>query len=244
MGKTKALLISQFKRISRDNVLILLMVYPFILTILGRYLVPIIQEATLTDNFNLADHYHALMIFFVIMNPVLYGDIMGLMLIDEREDNTLSAIRVLPIKMSQYIFARSAIFIIISTLSGMLITWMINLYYVPIGASFLINLVASLGVPFGMLLVNYLASNKVEGFAAMKGTGFIIIIPVIALYIPQPFNYICGLVPAFWPSMAIASYFQKFTPAIDVWIYLSVGTLYISIIFIILYKKMMEKILW
>ena len=108
MGKTKALLTSQFKRIGRDSLLILLMVYPFLLTIVGRFLVPIIQEATLSNSFNLADHYHALMVFFVIMNPVLYGDIIGLMLIDEREDNTLSAIRVLPIKMSHYILSKSA----------------------------------------------------------------------------------------------------------------------------------------
>ncbi|KJS21612.1 MAG: hypothetical protein VR72_09750 [Clostridiaceae bacterium BRH_c20a] len=243
MGKTKALLTSQFKRIGRDSLLILLMVYPFLLTIVGRFLVPIIQEATLSNSFNLADHYHALMVFFVIMNPVLYGDIIGLMLIDEREDNTLSAIRVLPIKMSHYILSKSAWFLIISTISGMLITWLINLYYVPIIASFLINLVASLGVLFGMLLINYLASNKVEGFAAIKGTGFILLIPVIALYIPQPFNYICGVTPAFWPSMALAAYFDKFTPTMDAWAYLGIGVVYISIVSLILYKKIMQEIL-
>jgi len=243
MGKTKALLTSQFKRIGRDSILILLMVYPFILTILGRYLVPIIQEATLSINFDLANHYHALMIFFVVMNPVLFGDIIGLMLIDEREDNTLSAIRVLPIKMSHYILSKSALFILLSTISGMLITWLINLYHVPLLASFLINLVASLGVLFGMLLVNYLASNKVEGFAAMKGTGFILIIPVIALYIPHPFNFLCGFAPAFWPSMAIAAYSNNFNPSMSTGAYLGIGTVYILVVSILLYKKIMEKIL-
>lgn len=243
MGKTKALLISQFKRIGRDSVLLLLMVYPFILTILGRYLVPIIQKATLSNTFDLANHYHALMIFFVIMNPALYGNVIGLMLLDEREDNTLTAIRVLPIKMSQYILSKSTLFIIISTISGMLITWLINLYYVPVTASFLINFVASLGVTFGMLLVNSLASNKVEGFAAMKGTGFILIIPVIALYIPYPFNYICGIAPGFWPAMAIATYFDKFYSTMSVWTYLGVGFVYIVIISIVLYKKVMTKLL-
>ncbi|WHH57810.1 hypothetical protein [Petroclostridium sp. X23] len=243
MGKTKALLISQFKRIGRDSVLIILMVYPFMLTLIGRYLVPVIQKATLSSTFNLAEHYHALMIFFVVMNPVLYGDIIGLMLLDEREDNTLSAIRVLPIKMSHYILAKSALFVFLSTISGMFITWLINLYDVPITASFLINFIASLGIPFGMLLINSLASNKVEGFAAMKGTAFMLILPVIALYIPYPYNNICGVVPAFWPAMAIAAYFDKFAAAMSVWAYLTVGIVYISIISIILYKKVMGRIL-
>jgi fluoroquinolone transport system permease protein len=243
MGKAKVLLMSQFKRIGRDSVLIMLMVYPFVLAIIGRYLVPIIKDATLSSTFNLQDHYHVLMIFFVIMNPVLFGDIIGLMLIDEREDNTLSAIRVLPIKMSNYIISKSTLFIILSIISGMLITWLINLYYVPIAVSFFINFVASLGVIFGMLLVNYFASNKVEGFAAMKGTGFILIIPVISIYIPHPFNYICGIVPAFWPAMALCSYYDKFAPTMSVWMYLSIGAAYILIISTILYKKIMRKIL-
>lgn len=243
MGKTKALLSSQFKRIGRDSVLIMLIVYPFILTILGRYLIPIIQEATRSNTFNLENHYHALMIFFVIMNPVLFGDIIGLMLIDEREDNTLSAVRVLPIKMSHYLLSKCALFIVLSTISGMLITWLVDLYYVPALASFLINFVASLGVVFGMLLVNYFASNKVEGFAAMKGSGFILIIPIIALYIPQPFNYICGIAPTFWPAMAISIYYEQYTPIMSLWAYLGIGVVYILIVSIILYTKIMKKIL-
>ncbi len=242
MGKAKVLLASQFKRIGRDSILVIMLIYPFILTIIGRYLVPVFQQAILTESFDLADHYHVLMIFFVIMNPVLFGDIIGLMLIDEREDNTLSAIRVLPVKMSYYIVSKGVLFIAMSTISGMLVTWLIDLYYIPFTASLFINFVASLGVIFGMLLVNSLASNKVEGFAAMKGTGFMLVIPVVGLYIPEPFNYICGLAPAFWPAMAISSYYDRFNPAMSVWAYLGIGTVYVLLVSAILYKKVVKRI--
>ncbi|ONI46879.1 hypothetical protein AN644_02305 [Candidatus Epulonipiscium fishelsonii] len=235
------LISTQLKQLGRDSLLLFLVIYPFILTIIGRILVPIITDATLTDTFNLANHYPAIMVFFVIMNPIIFGAIVGLMLLDERENNVISAIQILPIKFSQYLLSKATLFTVLSIASGIIVTYSIDLYYVPFIASLFINIVASLGVFFGMLLVNLFASNKVEGFATMKGSGFLLVIPVVALYIPAPFKYLCALAPAYWPSMALASYSGNIS--VNVWLFLVTGTIYILVLSYFMYKIILKKLL-
>ncbi len=244
MNKTSALLFSQIKRVGRDKIFIVLTVYPLVLAIIGKYIIPVIQQGTLTSTFNLVDHYHTLLVLFVVMNPFLYGDILGLMLIDEREDNTLYAIRVLPIKMQHYIIAKCFMFFIASIISGMVITWLVDLYYIPFGASFLINFTASLGVFFTMILINLFASNKVEGFAVLKISNVLLLISIIGLYVKEPINYIFGIIPAFWPSMAIASFYQNFHNDVPFYLYCFIGIIYTIAVTIFLYEKLYKKIIF
>ncbi len=243
INKFKSLVLYQIKSIGRDSVLVLLVVFPFLLSIIGKYIVPAIQSATLTDNFNLADHYHVVLVFFVVMTPFLYGDIAGLMLIDEREDNTLPAISVTPVKMQTYIFAKSLLFIITSIFTGVFITWFMNLYYIPITHSILINIVASLGVPFNMLVINLFASNKVEGFAVMKFTNIMLLLPIISFYISEPLRFIFGIIPAFWPSMALAYYHSELASSLLFMAYIILGTLYTTLATYIVYKIFKKKVL-
>ncbi len=243
INKFKTLLKYQMKSVGRDSILILLVVYPFLLSIMGKYIVPLIQKATLTDNFDLSTHYHVILVLFVIMTPFLYGDIAGLMLIDEREDNTLSAISVTPVKMPTYIFAKSSIFIFASIFTGVFITWFMDLYYIPITHSTIINIVASLGVPFNMLLINLFASNKVEGFTVMKITNIMLIVPMIGFYLPEPLRFIFGIVPAYWPSAALAYYHTSFTSNIIFFGHIYIGLIYITAITFIVYKLFKRKVL-
>lgn len=238
-----SLIKNQFKRIGRDKMILMLMVYPIILGFIGRYLVPIIQEATLSNTFNLYDHYHTLMIFFVIVNPVLFGDVLGLMLLDEREDNTLLAVSVSPVPIHKYLLSSALIFIIASTISGVIITWALGFYHVPLSMSIIINFLASLGVGYPMLLINNIATNKVEGFAVVKATSGILLLPcVIGVYFTGFAHFIFGLLPAFWPAVALANYSNGYTPPLNVWTYILIGTIYVVLCTYALYKVTLKKL--
>ncbi len=242
-NKFKTLLKYQIKSVGRDSVLILLVVYPFLLSIIGKYVIPLIQKATLTNNFDLSNYYHVLLVLFVIMTPFLYGDIAGLMLIDEREDNTLSAISVTPVKIPTYIFAKSSIFIIASICTGIFITSFMDLYYVPIFSSIIINILASFGVPFNMLLINLFASNKVEGFTVMKITNIMLILPIIGFYLSEPLRFVFGIIPAYWPSVALAYYHHSFNSNLSFFTHIFIGLIYITLATFLLYKIFKNKIL-
>lgn len=243
MNNIFTLMTSQSKQVGRDKILIILAIYPLILATIGKYLVPVIQQSTLTSTFNLVNHYHTILVLFVVMNPFLYGDILGLMLLDERDDNTLTAIRTLPIKFSYYILSKTVMFFVASVVSGMLIIWLMDLYYITLLQSFLINFVSSMGVLFTMILINLFATNKVEGFAVMKITNIILLLPLVALYFKEPISYIFGIVPVFWPSIALSSLFNEYNAIMPYYIYLFIGFVYTIVITIVLYNNFKNKIL-
>lgn len=222
--------------------MLFLVVYPFILAVIGRMIIPRVGEALIPYGIAIEAHYPALMIFFVVMNPIIFGAIMGLMLLDERETRVLSVVQVLPIRFAEYLLVKAALFTVLSVISGMIITASIGLYEVPIGESLLINCVSALGVLFGMLLINMFATNKVEGFATLKASGFLLLIPVVALYVPEPYLYLCGLAPAFWPAMALASYSPYCPIEVNRVLYLLIGTAYLLGLSYFMYKRLLEKL--
>jgi len=53
------------------------------------------------------------------------------------------------------------------------------------------------------LIINVLASNKVQGFAVMKTLGGAFLLPLFALFIAENWKYVFGLIPNFWTFMAL-----------------------------------------
>lgn len=237
----KNIIKAQFKILGKDSLMLFLIVYPIILTIIGRIFIPIITDSLL-PNFDLSLHFGAIMAFFVVMNPIVFGAIMGLSILDERESNVLAAIQVLPMNFSQYMIAKGVMFTVLSVISGMIVTDLVNLYKVPLLMSFFINLVASCGVFFGMVIVNLFATNKVEGFAAMKMSGFLLIIPVVGMYIQKPYSFFCALAPAYWPAMVLASYSKQNIGEMNPILFLIIGFIHINVLSYFMYQLFVKKL--
>jgi hypothetical protein len=65
-----------------------------------------------------------------------------------------------------------------------------------------IALVSGLWAPLLALVLAIAAPNKVAGFAVMKVLNAINLLPVAAFFIPLPFQYVVGILPAYWPMRA------------------------------------------
>ena len=98
--------------------------------------------------------------------------------------------------------------------------------------------------PFS-LLQSALAKNKVEGFAIIKGTGILALVP--ALMVLEAFQgkmqYVLGVFPNFW---AIRGMFLKFMPIemgtnLNFSIYLLIGGVYNIILLIFAYRLFLKK---
>lgn len=241
MGKYRNLIWNQTKRVGRDNLLLILSVYPLILAVVGKYLIPFLREAFL-ENLDLSEHYPAILVFFILANPYIYGSLAAFTLLDEREENVLQAIRVTPLKLSNYLGAKVLFFVIVSIATGVLITWYINLVTIGLGESVLINSLMALSAPLSMLMINSFAKNRVEGFALVKGTGFMILLPALAFYVPERYSLLAGVIPGYWPAMAINKLSNPSFGLMPYWGYLLVGLLYILLLIVILYQRFSRKI--
>lgn len=239
--RTSKLIVNETKRIGRDNLMLILSVYPIILGLVGKFLVPFLRES-LVHRFDILPYYSGIFIFFILANPYIYGALAAFSLLDEREENILNAIRVTPVKLQTYLLSKVFFIISVSIISGMLITSFIGLVEISIWESFIINTLMSFLAPFNMMLINTFAKNRVEGFALVKGTGFMILLPIVAIYIPHPINLIFGVIPGYWPAMAINSLTNLEFSFLPYWIYVLCGFIYIALAIRILYNRFSEKL--
>jgi fluoroquinolone transport system permease protein len=93
------------------------------------------------------------------------------------------------------------------------------------------------------MLVNYLAKNKVEGFAAVKGTGLLIMLPMLVYYVPRQLNFILGIIPGYWPAMAIGAINGHGYATMPYWVYGVIGCVYIIGLCMLLLKGFKKKIM-
>jgi fluoroquinolone transport system permease protein len=241
MGNFLKLSLNQTKRIGKDNMMLALSVYPIILALVGRFLVPYLRGAFI-HQFDLMDHYPTIVTFLMLANPYIYGALAAFMLLDEREENVLQALRVSPLSLDRYLLAKVSFFILLSLVSGVAIVNIADLMPLNLGIILLVNLILTLGAPFNMILINAFAKNRVEGFAIVKGTGMLIMLPLLVFYIPKQFHVIAALVPGYWPAMALYKSITPQVSAFPVWFYLVGGILYMLLLMILLFKKFYQSL--
>ena len=241
MGKYRSLIWTQTKRIGKDNLLLILSIYPLMLAVVGKYLIPFLRGVFI-ESLDLSVHYPAILVFFILANPYIYGSLAAFTLLDEREENVLQAIRVTPLKLSNYLGVKVLFFVIVSIATGVLITWFIDLVTIGLGESVLINSLMALSAPLSMLMINSFARNRVEGFALVKGTGFMILLPALAFYVPERYSLLAGVIPGYWPAMAINKLSNPSFGLMSYWGYLLVGLFYILLLIMILYHRFSRKI--
>lgn len=241
MGKYMKLVSNQTKRIGKDNILLFLSVYPIMLAVVGKYLTPYLRGVFI-ESFDMMNHYPAIFVFFILANPYIYGALAAFTLLDEREENVLQAIRVTPLKLSSYLSAKIFMYVIVSIVTGVFIAWFTDLVTISFWESLIINSLMALTAPFSMVLINSFAKNRVEGFALVKGTGIMIMLPVLAFYIPEKYNLLAGIIPGYWPAMSINKLLNPSFGFMPYWGYSLVGFVYILVLIAVFYKRFNRKI--
>ncbi|MEL6526209.1 MAG: hypothetical protein AAFQ07_10920, partial [Chloroflexota bacterium] len=106
------------KLIGRDSFLMTMMIYVFVLATILRFLLPwgsdYLAENGILPNesldVTLADMYPAVIAFFALfLGALLLGIVFGFMLLDEKDDNTLTAMMMTPVSLDQYMLYRIGI---------------------------------------------------------------------------------------------------------------------------------------
>ncbi len=202
MGAVRALTVADIRNVQRDSLLRFLLVYPWLLGLLIRFLVPWITESV-AGRFDLLPYYPLIVGFFgILVTPQVAGFVIGFLLLDERDDGTLTALLVTPLTMNRYLAYRLVVPIVIGVAAMFIVIPLMNLIDVPLLRMIPIALLAGLEGPIVTLALAALAANKVQGFAVMKGLGIFLLAPFAAWFIPEPWQWLLGLFPAYWPFKA------------------------------------------
>jgi len=188
------------KSVARDPLLRWMVVLPLLMAVVLRYLVPVVT-VKLQNQYGFAlEPYYALITSFVtLIGPQLSGVIIGFLLLDQRDDGTLTALQVTPLSLNGFLVYRLAVLTALSTLMSLVSVPLVDLVEIKASGVFLVSIVAAPLAPFYALLLACFASNKVQGFALMKAAGILSWPPIIAYFLPTFWQWILGIVPQLWP---------------------------------------------
>jgi fluoroquinolone transport system permease protein len=173
--------------------------YILVLTILLRLALPAVNRAVQLD---LAQYYPAVVAFLAVFNGgLLGGTIVGFMLLEERENDTIRPLLVSPLPLDRYLNYR----IVVPAVFGFFLVAVqllilrglapLPVYYViPVagGAAFTASVVT--------LAFATLAQNRIQGFALLKFVGVGGFIVGGAWFAPEPWQYLIGVFPPYWIS--------------------------------------------
>ena len=226
----RALTGTELRNVRRDSMLSWLAAFPILTALLLGWLVPLTDANLEVD---LRPYYLLIMsVHAVLAAPVLIGFIVGMLLLDERDDGTLQAIRVTPLPMSRYLAWKLCLPVAVTTVLTLvgirladLIPFQFN-YAAP-------ALVGALWAPLLALAMVTFAKNKLQGFVLMRVLNLLILIPIAAWFLEAHWDPLLMVFPAFWPLKAfqLAARGESYLP------HCVIGAIYYAALTVWLYRR-------
>lgn len=231
---------SEIKKWIRDPFLLFMLIYPIFFGFIGRYLIPYLAE---TNDFALEPIADIVLVALLLFVPAIYGSLAGFSVLDDRDDHIISSVQVTPLNVHTFLAVRMTMAALMTFGACMFMIWFTDLVALSWGEAAVISLLTALGAPFTAFLVNSFASNKIEGFAIMKGTGIISIFPLAGLFFYDAKELIFGLAPGFWPAKMLATLYRgEGVYFLDYQQYLIYGLLYIVLASVFTYRLFQRKL--
>jgi fluoroquinolone transport system permease protein len=211
-------------------------IYPLVIAVVVRLGVsPLTEWLVRRYEFNLAPYYPLLMSVILLMPPMLAGIVIGFLLLDQRDDQTMAALQVTPLTLKGYFAYRNILPLVLSFIVTVIVFVLAGL--VSVGFLGVIGAAASSAplAPIYALALATLAANKVQGFAFSKAFGVLLFPPVFAYFFEPPVQFIFGLDPLYWPARFFWSIHAGEQMA---WLYLLIGFGYQVLLIRILSRRL------
>lgn len=230
----------ELKKWLRDSLTAFVLTYPVLLGLAGRYLVPFAEKQA---GFNLAPYYHVVLVFLGLMTAKIMGAVAAFSILDDRDDNILLSVKVAPLSLAYFIGLKLFMVYIASFFGTAFVLWFSNLVELSAGVIFGISFLAAIAGPITALLINVIASNKVEGFAGLKGMGILIVFPVVSLFFFDAKEFIFAFEPGFWPAKALSTaILGREAYQLGYNAYYFIGLVYAVTVLVVVYRAFQKKV--
>lgn len=214
--------------VRRDPLLRWMLVFPLVFALLFRWVASLI-EPWLVARFgiDLTLYYPLVGGLLALLTPMLFGCIVGFLLLDQKDDGTLTALRVTPLTPGGYLAYRIAIPMALSIVMTPLVLELGGFTRAGVGARIVAGVAAAPLAPAFALFLAAFARNKVQGFALMKAAGVINWPPMLAWFVTSSWQLAFGLCPTYWP---VKLYWELEAGGPAAWIYLLADLVVLSLL--------------
>lgn len=195
------------QNLRRDALLRWFVLIPLLIALPMRLLLPLVlAQLSAPIRALVMPLYQPLLSYaLLILSPSAAGMAIGFLLLDQRDDGTLTALQVTPLSLQRYLSYRMAAPMLLSLPLSLLAFPLAGL---PIASLPWLLLALLLAAPVGplvaLLLANF-ASNKVQGFALMKFASLFLMAPLFARLAPDGWRLAFGVLPTYWPAQLLWS---------------------------------------
>ncbi len=233
---------NDLRNIRRDSFMLFMFLVPWAMLAFLQLGIPALDVALAKrfPGFNLREYDALILSFYVLLQlALLVGVLAGFLVLDERDDGTLTALQVTPLSANGYISYRVVFSIGVSMLFLLLVVPLSGMY-VPdkMVELVLVAFAASLLAPMMLFFLPAFARNKVEGLALMKGFGILLVGPVVAWFISANWHWAFAILPTFWTSKAFWAIYDGGT----VGLYALVAIGYHLVWIVWLYRRFIRRI--
>ena len=218
-------------------------IYPLLSSVIWLYrkiFTAYIEEST---GFIIELYADAIIAVFALMMPMIFGALIGFSILDDRDDNVLMTIKVTPLGLKKFFAFRLIMIFILAILASIFVIYFADIGNLELSNIVAISIVSSLSAPLTGLFINSFASNKIEGFAIMKGFGVLIFIPLVSLFVFDFKELFFAFAPGFFPAKAVSALIRG-----DQFMYLNFNSYYISgwiygiVLNIVAYRYFVKKL--
>jgi hypothetical protein len=143
-----------------------------------------------------------LMAIFIGMAPGMVGGVFGLLLADERDERTLSVVRVMPARFARVLAVRLAVPCILSLVVTVASYPIAGLAPLSMTTVAVIATGGILLAPLTALAIGAFAANKVTALALLRVISAIGVLPVLTWFVSPAEARLAWPVPAYWQMKA------------------------------------------
>lgn len=188
------------RSVRRDSMLRWFIFLPLLLVIVFRFGTPVVTRMVWDQAaFDLRPYFPLMNSFLYLIMPLLVGMVLGFLLLDQRDDRTLTALQVTPLSLDGYLAYRISLPLLMSLVMTLIMVPLAGLDRINAPAHFAAALSAAPLAPMFALFNAAFAQNKVQGLAVMKASSIISVPPFVAYFVHGGWQWLFGLMPTYWP---------------------------------------------
>ncbi|QUH19655.1 hypothetical protein [Alkaliphilus sp. B6464] len=238
MKKFLKLMINDIRNMTREPMFILMTIGPFILALIGRYGIPVISRK-FKPYINLAAHYNIISAYFLAFPALLIGVMIGLLLLDEKDDGVHLALMTTPLEKKGYIAYRLLFPTIISFFYAIVILPIVGFTSISFIPTLLIATMMSLEAPMAALFISSFASNKIEGLTLSKTLSVLILSPLLGYILKSIWRWTGAIFPYYWSILSVV---RAVEGGIEFWLFIVIGMINHILILTVLIKRFNRNI--
>lgn len=215
------------RQISKDSMLLVVLIAPILAAFFFRFGIPIIERLLtvyLQETTILAPYYLLFDLLLSMLTPYMFCFASAMVMLTEYDENMTNYLAVTPIGKKGYIISRLVFPSAISFLGSVLLLLYFSLTVWSLTMIVLTCLSTSLASIAVALLVFSISHNRVEGMAMAKLAGLMMLGLPVPFFVSSSVQYLSAFLPSFWiAKLALEQNVLYFIPALVtslVWIWL------------------------